>query len=315
MLVIAVRRGLRPVTGGFVAYLKLPSFVMSLAMMAIARGLSLIFSAGRPIPIGDGGEALADFGSGYSVRHPAAGDRDVCDLHRRRDRAQLHELRPHHHRDWLERGGGAALRHRGAALHPLGLCHLGRARCGRRASSRRAAPALARRRSASERSSNVIAAVVIGGASLMGGRGGVINTLLGALVMGIIANIMNLAGVPGYNQNVYMGLIIVLAMLIQYGAGSLSAERMARDLTLSIDIGTGSVRAALVDSDRRDPSHRGARARSDRAAIRLGGAEAARLVGRRLRLDPRCARRGRGRARSASRRSAPAARCTGGADR
>jgi ribose transport system permease protein len=32
---------------------------------------------------------------------------------------------------------------------------------------------------------------------------------------------MNLAGVPGYNQNVYMGLIIVLAMLIQYGAGSL----------------------------------------------------------------------------------------------
>ena len=55
----------------------------------------------------------------------------------------------------------------------------------------------------------------------MGGRGGVINTLLGALVMGIIANIMNLAGVPGYNQKVYMGLIIVLAMLIQYGAGSL----------------------------------------------------------------------------------------------
>ena len=68
---------------------------------------------------------------------------------------------------------------------------------------------------------DVIAAVVIGGASLMGGRGGVINTLLGALVMGIIANIMNLAGVPGYNQNVYMGLIIVLATLIQYGAGSL----------------------------------------------------------------------------------------------
>jgi ribose/xylose/arabinose/galactoside ABC-type transport system permease subunit len=68
---------------------------------------------------------------------------------------------------------------------------------------------------------NVIAAVVIGGASLMGGRGGVINTLLGALVMGIIANIMNLAGVPGYDQEVYMGLIIVVAMLIQYGAGSL----------------------------------------------------------------------------------------------
>ena len=68
---------------------------------------------------------------------------------------------------------------------------------------------------------DVIAAVVIGGASLMGGRGGVINTLLGALVMGIIANIMNLAGAPCYDQNVYMRLIIVFAMLIQYGAGSL----------------------------------------------------------------------------------------------
>ena len=32
---------------------------------------------------------------------------------------------------------------------------------------------------------------------------------------------MNLAGVPGSNHNVYMGLIIVLAMLIKYGAGSL----------------------------------------------------------------------------------------------
>ena len=57
MLVILSGAACGVVTGGFVAYLKLPSFVMSLAMMAIARGLSLIFSAGRPIPIGDSGEA------------------------------------------------------------------------------------------------------------------------------------------------------------------------------------------------------------------------------------------------------------------
>jgi ribose transport system permease protein len=68
---------------------------------------------------------------------------------------------------------------------------------------------------------NVIAAVVIGGASLMGGRGGVVNTFLGVLIMGIIGNIMNLAGVPGYHQQVYMGLIIIIAMLIQYSAGTL----------------------------------------------------------------------------------------------
>ena len=68
---------------------------------------------------------------------------------------------------------------------------------------------------------NVIAAVVIGGASLMGGRGDVVNTLLGTLVMGIIANIMNLAGVPGYSQQLYTGLIIMVAMLLQYATGTL----------------------------------------------------------------------------------------------
>jgi ribose/xylose/arabinose/galactoside ABC-type transport system permease subunit len=41
------------------------------------------------------------------------------------------------------------------------------------------------------------------------------------LAMGIIANIINLAGVPGYDREVSMGLIIVIAMLIQYGVGSL----------------------------------------------------------------------------------------------
>jgi ribose transport system permease protein len=62
-----------------------------------------------------------------------------------------------------------------------------------------------------------IAAVVIGGASLMGGRGGVINTFIGVVVLGIINNIMNLAGVPGYHQEVVMGLIIVMAVLLQHG--------------------------------------------------------------------------------------------------
>ena len=57
-----MRRGHR----GFVAYLRLPSFVMSLAMMAIARGLSLIISAGRPISLGDNGQGPMDFGAGFS---------------------------------------------------------------------------------------------------------------------------------------------------------------------------------------------------------------------------------------------------------
>ena len=61
-----------------------------------------------------------------------------------------------------------------------------------------------------------IAAVVIGGASLAGGRGGVVNTFIGMVVLGVINNIMNLAGVPGSFQEVVMGVIIIIAVLLQH---------------------------------------------------------------------------------------------------
>jgi len=65
---------------------------------------------------------------------------------------------------------------------------------------------------------DAIAAVVIGGASPMGGRGGAFNTFIGVIVLGIIANMMNLARVPGYHQQVFMGCIIIGAMLLQYAS-------------------------------------------------------------------------------------------------
>ncbi|MCC8181304.1 MAG: ABC transporter permease [Planctomycetes bacterium] len=62
---------------------------------------------------------------------------------------------------------------------------------------------------------DAIAAVVIGGASLSGGKGRTFNTLLGALIISMISNIMNLAGVPGYHQNIVKGLIIICAVLAE----------------------------------------------------------------------------------------------------
>jgi len=62
---------------------------------------------------------------------------------------------------------------------------------------------------------DVIAAVVIGGASLAGGKGTAINTLLGVLILGMIGNIMNLQNVPAYPQQVIKGLIIIAAVLLQ----------------------------------------------------------------------------------------------------
>ncbi len=64
---------------------------------------------------------------------------------------------------------------------------------------------------------DVIAAVVIGGASLMGGRGTAFNALLGVLILAVIGNIMNLKNVPGYHQEVVKGVIILIAVLFQSG--------------------------------------------------------------------------------------------------
>jgi ribose transport system permease protein len=61
---------------------------------------------------------------------------------------------------------------------------------------------------------DAIAAVVIGGASLLGGSGSVIGTLIGALIMSVLRNGLNLLGVSSYVQQVAIGAVIVVAVLV-----------------------------------------------------------------------------------------------------
>ncbi len=61
---------------------------------------------------------------------------------------------------------------------------------------------------------DAIAAAVIGGASLSGGVGGVVGTLLGALLMGVINNGLDLLNVSSYYQQIVKGAIIVTAVLL-----------------------------------------------------------------------------------------------------
>jgi ribose transport system permease protein len=60
-----------------------------------------------------------------------------------------------------------------------------------------------------------IAACVLGGANLSGGRGSVIKTFIGALILALIGNIMNLEGIGAYTQNIVQGVLIVAAVLLQ----------------------------------------------------------------------------------------------------
>jgi ribose transport system permease protein len=60
----------------------------------------------------------------------------------------------------------------------------------------------------------VIAAVVVGGTSLAGGEGTIAGTLVGAFIIAVIQNGMNLANVESYTQKVVLGLVILGAVLL-----------------------------------------------------------------------------------------------------
>jgi ribose/xylose/arabinose/galactoside ABC-type transport system permease subunit len=60
---------------------------------------------------------------------------------------------------------------------------------------------------------DVIAAVVVGGTALVGGRGGVIGTLAGAVFIGVLNNALNIANVDPYLQRIVVGVVILGAVL------------------------------------------------------------------------------------------------------
>jgi len=60
----------------------------------------------------------------------------------------------------------------------------------------------------------VIAAVVVGGTSLTGGEGRIFGTLVGAFIIAVIRNGMNLVGVESYTQKVVLGVVILLAVML-----------------------------------------------------------------------------------------------------
>lgn len=61
---------------------------------------------------------------------------------------------------------------------------------------------------------DAIAATVIGGTSLMGGEGTIIGTLIGAFIMGVLRNGLNLLGVSSFIQQIVIGSVIIIAVLV-----------------------------------------------------------------------------------------------------
>lgn len=205
------------VSGILIAYLKLPPFVTTLAIMTIARGLALIFSKGQPIVMGDNGESITNFGSGSiaGIPYPVVLMLSIFTIggailmFTRFGRL----VKATGSNSEAVRLSGISVSHYTLSVYVISGVLAAAAGV---VSTSRTGVGSATIGVGSEL--DAIAAVVIGGASLMGGRGSVLNTLIGVIVLGVIANMMNLARVPGYHQQVFMGCIIIGAMLLQYAS-------------------------------------------------------------------------------------------------
>ncbi|ABD56006.1 ABC transporter permease [Jannaschia sp. CCS1] len=71
---------------------------------------------------------------------------------------------------------------------------------------------------------NAIAAVIIGGTSLNGGRGSVIGTLLGAFIIGVLANGLILIGLSDFMRQMITGVVIVVAVILDHYRAKYSAS-------------------------------------------------------------------------------------------
>ena len=198
--------------GVLVTLFNIAPFIATLAMMTIARGLALIISQGQPIFIDD--VTLVDFGIGYFLGLPMP----VYVLLFFALLAQFIYKYTVFGRLTISIGSNeTATRFAGIKVgwYKFAVYALSGFACGLAgllASTRTGvgSPVLS-----IGFDLDVIAAVVVGGASLAGGRGNVVNTIVGVMILSIISNLMNLMNISGYNQQVVKGLIIIAAVMLE----------------------------------------------------------------------------------------------------
>ena len=197
--------------GAFVALAGMPPIIVTLATMGIARGLALIYTGGYPIsglP-----PWIRFFGSGtvLGVQMPIVMMVVVYVL-----AWVLLERTPFGRYVYAIGGNETATRLSGVRVSRTKLAVYGLSGLA----TAIAAVVLTSRLMSGQPGAgegfelDAIAAVVLGGTAIAGGRGSLIGTLLGALLLGVLNNGLNMVGVNPYVQTVVKGGIILLAIYI-----------------------------------------------------------------------------------------------------
>jgi ribose transport system permease protein len=195
------------VSGAATAYAKLPPFIATLAMLSVARGLTLVVSNGIPIPTPSvvtwlGGSVgpipmpvvvLLVMGAiGWFILNRLSIGRAMYAVGGNLEAARLSGIP-------VKRVLVTVYALSGIFAAVAGLVLSGRL-------------ASAQPQAATGYELDAIAAVVIGGASLAGGVGRISGTLIGALVLAVIRNGLNLLNVSAFWQQVIIGLVIAVAV-------------------------------------------------------------------------------------------------------
>lgn len=210
LLAIATGIACGLVNGFLIAYGKLPPFIATLAMLSVGRGLSLVISQGSPIPFPDSVSHLGDTLGGWLPVPVLV--MVVMGLI-----AALVLGRTYIGRSMYAIGGNeeaarlSGLRVKKQKLAIYALSGVFAAAAGVVLASRLSS---AQPQAADGYELDAIAAVVIGGASLAGGTGKASGTLIGALILAVLRNGLNLLSVSAFWQQVVIGVVIALAVLL-----------------------------------------------------------------------------------------------------
>ena len=213
-IALAMGTGCGLLNGALITIGRLPPFIATLGMMSVARGAALMLAEGRPISgFSDGFRAIATervlaipapvlitiviYAVAHFVLTRTVFGRVTYAIGGNEEAARL---------------SGVPVRAYKTAVY--GVAGL--------ASAAAAVVLTARLNSAQPTAGTMyeldaIAATVIGGSSLLGGEGSLTGTLIGALIMGVLRNGLNLLNVSSFLQQIVIGVVIIGAVLVDMG--------------------------------------------------------------------------------------------------
>ncbi|MFT8704658.1 ABC transporter permease [Bifidobacterium aquikefiricola] len=213
LVCVVIGAGLGAINGFFIAYGKMAPFIVTLATQMIYRGLTLVFTNGNPVTKGMDGFFLAYIGQGYLFGIPFPVILMIIAfvilyilLHKTAFGKSVYALGGNEKAAYI-----AGVQSNRVKVTIYTISGLMSAIAGLVITSRLSS---ATPQAGSGYEMFAIAAVVLGGTSLMGGKGRMSGTIIGALIIGVLNNGLNIIGVSTFWQQVVEGAVIIVAVLV-----------------------------------------------------------------------------------------------------